>query len=88
MRKRYTVDKSLSHIWLQDYQCWCDLRKLENTVGQRYLTHESDDARWEQYRKDNDLASWQILGHKGLSKDDVFHFCKGTKNNTTSKCNR
>ncbi|CAH1165914.1 unnamed protein product [Phyllotreta striolata] len=49
-RKRYTVDKSLAHIWLQDYQTWCDLRTLENQVGVRYLTHESDDQRWEQYR--------------------------------------
>ncbi|XP_008195845.2 serine/threonine-protein kinase D3 isoform X1 [Tribolium castaneum] len=49
-RKRYTVDKSLQHIWLQDYQTWCDLRALENQIGVRYLTHESDDARWERYR--------------------------------------
>ncbi|XP_071447590.1 serine/threonine-protein kinase D3 [Hetaerina americana] len=46
-RKRYTVDKSLSHVWLQDYQTWKDLRELEWQVGLRYLTHESDDARWE-----------------------------------------
>ncbi|XP_065167043.1 serine/threonine-protein kinase D3 isoform X2 [Atheta coriaria] len=51
-RKRYTVDKSLLHIWLQDYQTWCDLRTLENQIGMRYLTHESDDARWERYRSD------------------------------------
>ncbi|KAJ8937570.1 hypothetical protein NQ318_023100 [Aromia moschata] len=51
-RKRYTVDKSLQHIWLQDYQTWCDLRTLENQVGVRYLTHESDDARWEKYKSD------------------------------------
>ncbi|XP_044264350.1 serine/threonine-protein kinase D3 isoform X2 [Tribolium madens] len=49
-RKRYTVDKSLQHIWLQDYQTWCDLRTLENQISVRYLTHESDDARWERYR--------------------------------------
>ncbi|CAL1675744.1 unnamed protein product [Lasius platythorax] len=48
-RKRYTVDKSLQHVWLQDYQTWCDLRKLEEKVGYRYLTHESDDARWMAY---------------------------------------
>ncbi|XP_019889492.1 serine/threonine-protein kinase D3 isoform X2 [Ooceraea biroi] len=48
-RKRYTVDKSLQHVWLQDYQTWCDLRKLEQKVGYRYLTHESDDARWMAY---------------------------------------
>lgn len=51
-RKRYTVDKSLQHIWLQDYQTWCDLRSLENQINQRYLTHESDDARWEKYRSE------------------------------------
>ncbi|KAL0114046.1 hypothetical protein PUN28_011397 [Cardiocondyla obscurior] len=48
-RKRYTVDKSLQHAWLQDYQTWCDLRKLEQKIGYRYLTHESDDARWMAY---------------------------------------
>lgn len=49
-RKRYTVDKSLVHTWLQDYQTWCDLRDLEAQVGYRYLTHESDDARWDALR--------------------------------------
>ncbi|XP_054723048.1 serine/threonine-protein kinase D1-like [Uloborus diversus] len=54
-RKRFTVDKSLSHTWLQDYQTWCDLRRLESEVGSRYLTHQSDDARWEAYRKLHNL---------------------------------
>ncbi|XP_053678268.1 serine/threonine-protein kinase D3 [Anopheles nili] len=45
-RKRFTVDKSLLHCWLQDLQTWNDLRALEAQVGLRYLTHESDDARW------------------------------------------
>ncbi|KAK6621589.1 Serine/threonine-protein kinase D1 [Polyplax serrata] len=48
-RKRYTVDKTLAHIWLQDYRTWCDLRELEKQIGVRYLTHESDDARWETF---------------------------------------
>uniref|UniRef100_A0A4W6DGK4 Serine/threonine-protein kinase n=1 Tax=Lates calcarifer TaxID=8187 RepID=A0A4W6DGK4_LATCA len=47
MRKRYSVDKSLSHPWLQDYQTWLDLREFETRRGERYITHESDDARWE-----------------------------------------
>ncbi|XP_068846307.1 serine/threonine-protein kinase D3-like [Capricornis sumatraensis] len=47
MRKRYSVDKSLSHPWLQDYQTWLDLREFETCIGERYITHESDDARWE-----------------------------------------
>lgn len=44
-RKRFTVDKSQLHPWLQDPQTWLDLRALETQVGIRYLTHESDDAR-------------------------------------------
>ncbi|XP_048474174.1 serine/threonine-protein kinase D1-like [Rhincodon typus] len=43
MRKRYSVDKSLSHPFLQDQQTWLDLRELECKIGERYLTHESDD---------------------------------------------
>ncbi|KAH8330428.1 hypothetical protein KR067_002539 [Drosophila pandora] len=47
-RKRYTVDKSLQHYWLQDKQTYRDLRTLETQVGGgRYLTHESDDIRWD-----------------------------------------
>ncbi|XP_055384827.1 serine/threonine-protein kinase D3 [Condylostylus longicornis] len=45
-RKRYTVDKSLQHYWLQDKQTYFDLRALESQVGIRYLTHEADDIRW------------------------------------------
>lgn len=44
-RKRYTVDKSLLHPWLQEPQTWNDLRILESSIGTRYLTHESDDVR-------------------------------------------
>nr|XP_020644113.1 serine/threonine-protein kinase D1 isoform X1 [Pogona vitticeps] len=55
MRKRYSVDKTLSHPWLQDYQTWLDLRELECKIGERYITHESDDSRWEQYAGENGL---------------------------------
>ncbi|KAM9435984.1 serine/threonine-protein kinase D3-like isoform 2-T2 [Clarias gariepinus] len=55
MRKRFSVDKSLSHPWLQDYQTWLDLREFETRRGERYITHESDDARWEEYADDRSL---------------------------------
>ncbi|KAF2974088.1 hypothetical protein EK904_010163 [Melospiza melodia maxima] len=55
MRKRYSVDKTLSHPWLQDYQTWLDLRELECKMGERYITHESDDSRWEQYSEEHGL---------------------------------
>uniref|UniRef100_A0A674C2H9 Serine/threonine-protein kinase n=1 Tax=Salmo trutta TaxID=8032 RepID=A0A674C2H9_SALTR len=55
MRKRYSVDKSLSHPWLQDYQTWLDLREFETRRGERYITHESDDARWEEHADEQSL---------------------------------
>uniref|UniRef100_A0A8C1LCV7 protein kinase C n=1 Tax=Cyprinus carpio TaxID=7962 RepID=A0A8C1LCV7_CYPCA len=55
MRKRYSVDKTLSHPWLQDYQTWLDLREFETRRGERYITHESDDARWEKYAYEHSL---------------------------------
>ncbi|XP_074142697.1 serine/threonine-protein kinase D3 isoform X1 [Sminthopsis crassicaudata] len=56
MRKRYSVDKSLSHPWLQDYQTWLDLREFETRIGERYITHESDDARWEVHADEHNLV--------------------------------
>lgn len=56
MRKRFSVDKSLSHPWLQDYQTWLDLREFETRIGERYITHESDDARWEVHAYTHSLA--------------------------------
>ncbi|XP_072217765.1 serine/threonine-protein kinase D3-like [Leuresthes tenuis] len=55
MRKRFSVDKSLSHPWLQDYNTWLDLREFETRRGERYITHESDDARWEEYADERGL---------------------------------
>ncbi|XP_071790240.1 serine/threonine-protein kinase D1-like isoform X2 [Asterias amurensis] len=63
LRKRYTADKSLAHPWLQDYKTWLDLRELETQVGERYLTHESDDDRWEEYRRDHSEGSNKTSGH-------------------------
>uniref|UniRef100_A0A8C7AVF5 Serine/threonine-protein kinase n=1 Tax=Neovison vison TaxID=452646 RepID=A0A8C7AVF5_NEOVI len=66
MRKRYSVDKSLSHPWLQEYQTWLDLRELEGKMGERYITHESDDARWEQFVAEHPLPG------PGLPADGDF----------------
>ncbi|XP_026177028.1 serine/threonine-protein kinase D2 isoform X1 [Mastacembelus armatus] len=55
MRKRYSVDKSLSHVYLQDYQTWLDLRELESKLGERYITHESDDSRWQMFAREHTL---------------------------------
>uniref|UniRef100_A0A8C5T453 Serine/threonine-protein kinase n=1 Tax=Malurus cyaneus samueli TaxID=2593467 RepID=A0A8C5T453_9PASS len=55
MRKRFSVDKSLSHPWLQDYQTWLDLREFETHIGERYITHESDDARWKEHAYEHNL---------------------------------
>ncbi|TGZ46590.1 hypothetical protein CRM22_011096 [Opisthorchis felineus] len=52
LRRRYSVEKSLNHPWMQDYRSWCDLRRLEASVGNdtRFLTSTADDCRWEQFR--------------------------------------
>ncbi|KAF3692768.1 Serine/threonine-protein kinase D2 [Channa argus] len=55
MRKRYSVDKSLSHSYLQDYQTWLDLRELETKLRERYITHESDDSRWQMFAREHTL---------------------------------
>ncbi|KAM5138402.1 serine/threonine-protein kinase D1-like [Mantella aurantiaca] len=52
IRRRFSVDKALSQPWMQDFQTWLDLRELETRVGQRYITHESDDARWQRFAED------------------------------------
>lgn len=53
MSKRLTVSKALNHNWLQSYTLWSDLRRLEREIGERFLTHESDDARWQEYERMN-----------------------------------
>lgn len=42
-------------IVVQDYQTWLDLREFETRRGERYITHESDDARWEEYADERGL---------------------------------
>ncbi|KAI1719904.1 protein kinase domain-containing protein [Ditylenchus destructor] len=56
MSKRLTVSKALSHIWLQSYDLWSDLRCLEKDVGERFVTHESDDQRWQEYEKESGIT--------------------------------
>uniref|UniRef100_A0A0N5BBM5 Protein kinase domain-containing protein n=1 Tax=Strongyloides papillosus TaxID=174720 RepID=A0A0N5BBM5_STREA len=56
MQKRLSVSKALAHIWLQKYTLWSDLRVLEKEVGDRYLTHESDDERWKEYEIQNNIT--------------------------------
>ncbi|XP_051778068.1 serine/threonine-protein kinase D3-like [Erpetoichthys calabaricus] len=52
IKKRYSVSKALNHPWLQDYQLWLDLREFETRLGQRYLTSETDEPRWQQHAED------------------------------------
>ncbi|CEF63322.1 Serine/threonine-protein kinase D [Strongyloides ratti] len=56
MQKRLSVSKALVHNWLQKYTLWSDLRVLEKEVGERYLTHESDDERWKEYEIQNNIT--------------------------------
>lgn len=42
-------------VCVQDYQTWLDLRELETKMGERYITHESDDSRWQAFARDHTL---------------------------------
>ena len=54
---------------LKDYQTWADLRVLEMAVGVRYLTHDSDDERWESHRLEHGCKVWYELGQKAPDHD-------------------
>lgn len=43
-------------LLFQDYQTWLDLREFETRRGERYITHESDDARWEEFADEYSLV--------------------------------
>lgn len=55
-KNRLTVKQALIHRWLNDYTTWADLRELEHQVGHRWLTHESNDAFWEEYAREHSLS--------------------------------
>uniref|UniRef100_A0A8C4H849 protein kinase C n=1 Tax=Dicentrarchus labrax TaxID=13489 RepID=A0A8C4H849_DICLA len=74
MRKRYSVDKTLSHPWLQDYQMWLDLRNLESRMNERYITHESDDLRWHHHAQLSGLDYPTHLANGPRSDDPCFVF--------------
>lgn len=48
----------LIFVFVQDYQLYCDLRKLEDSSSyERWLTIAEDDDKWEQYAKENGFVS-------------------------------
>lgn len=65
------------HLWAgileflpQDYQTWLDLRELECKTGERYITHESDDLRWEQHAGEQGLPYPPHLVNPGARPHD------------------
>ena len=77
IRQRYTVDKALLHVWLQDYCLWSDLRSMEQQLAtqpgaqtgpgslpKRWLTCEVDDDRWEAFRVERRLPHWHEIGRR------------------------
>ncbi|CAF2066108.1 unnamed protein product [Rotaria magnacalcarata] len=51
---RLAAANALRHAFFEDYQLYCDLRKLEDSCScERWLTLDEDDDKWEQYAKDN-----------------------------------
>ncbi|XP_078064143.1 serine/threonine-protein kinase D3-like, partial [Mustelus asterias] len=71
VRKRYSVDKALTHTWLQDFQTWLDLRGFETRFGQRYVTHSSDDSRWQRFAENHglDCPSYFVRGLEEVEEE-------------------
>ncbi|KAF3830218.1 hypothetical protein GH733_004037 [Mirounga leonina] len=57
-------------VIIYDYQTWLDLRELECKIGERYITHESDDLRWEQYAGEQGLQYPAHLINPSASHSD------------------
>ena len=74
-KKRYTVDRSLWHPWLENYETWFDLRLLECQLKQRWMTLEMDDNRWYAYAMEHNLPLPNFQGSASSTKsDDKFTF--------------
>lgn len=54
----------------KDYQTWLDLRELESKLGERYITHESDDARWQRFAEEHTLPYPAHLVPASPASDD------------------
>ncbi|OAF64230.1 hypothetical protein A3Q56_08068, partial [Intoshia linei] len=59
IRLRFVVNKALFHPWVHNYLNFSDLRRLEEQINKRYLTDETYDDVWEQYRLKNNLPPWK-----------------------------
>ena len=51
INSRLAPSGALLHVWMQDYYAYLELRSLDEAVGRRYLTHESDDRSWAQWEQ-------------------------------------
>ena len=45
-------------------------------VGRRFLTHESEDERWETMRTEKGLSHWTEAGKKPPNKDETIDFSR------------
>ncbi|CAF1047019.1 unnamed protein product [Rotaria sordida] len=71
---RLAAANALRHAFFEDYQLYCDLRKLEDSCSyERWLTLDEDDDKWEQYAKENGFS------HK-LSDESSLTLILPTKN--------
>ncbi|CAF3993640.1 unnamed protein product, partial [Rotaria sordida] len=71
-RKRLHINKVFLQPWLQDYQLYCDLRKLEDSCAcDRWLTIPEDDDRWEKYAKENESSLTMSSSIKRAFKDST-----------------
>lgn len=66
---------------MQDYDTWKDLRELETQVGERYLTHESDDPRWESYRTNHNLPPPRSSAPQSVAEENEDPVAENSSSN-------
>ena len=69
----FFLNENINNILKQDYQLYCDLRKLEDScTHERWLTIPEDDDKWEQYAKENGFIGKSSAGKNSLIKKQFF----------------
>jgi hypothetical protein len=70
----FFLNENINNILKQDYQLYCDLRKLEDSsTHERWLTIPEDDDKWEQYAKENGFIGKSLPGKNILIKKPILY---------------
>jgi len=65
---RLAAANALRHAFFADYQLYCDLKKLEDSLTiERWLTGAEDDEHWDQVIKNNGTTNSTVVNENSLT---------------------